>query len=63
VLQAERAVDVLEDRGQRRCQVGLLARGLEIDKLVLREALQMKPGREVEPYLDALFTEILGTPG
>ncbi len=30
-------------------------------KLVLREALQMKPGREVESYLDGLFTEILGT--
>jgi len=32
-------------------------------KLVLREALQMKPGRDVEPYLDALFMEILGTAG
>jgi hypothetical protein len=30
-------------------------------KLVLREALQMKPGREVESFLDGLFTEILGT--
>jgi len=31
VLQAERAVDVLEDRGQRCRWIGLLARGLEID--------------------------------
>ena len=32
-------------------------------RLVLREAIQMKPGREVDAYLDALFTEILGTTG
>src|SRR5687768_10244359 len=32
-------------------------------KLVLREALQMKPGREVEAYLDGLLTEVLGTAG
>jgi MoxR-like ATPase len=32
-------------------------------KLVLKEALLMKPGKEVGPYLDALFNEILGTAG
>jgi hypothetical protein len=32
-------------------------------KLVLKEALQMKPGKEVGPYLDALFNELLGTSG
>jgi MoxR-like ATPase len=32
-------------------------------KLVLSEAVQMKPGKDVGPYLDALFTEILGTAG
>jgi len=32
-------------------------------RLVLREALQMKPGREIDSYLDALFTELLGTTG
>lgn len=32
-------------------------------KLVLGEAIQLKPGREVGPYVDALLTEILGTAG
>jgi MoxR-like ATPase len=32
-------------------------------RMVLAEALKMKPGREVGPFLDRLFTEILGTPG
>jgi MoxR-like ATPase len=32
-------------------------------RLVLKEALQMKPGKEVGAYLDALFTELLGTTG
>jgi MoxR-like ATPase len=32
-------------------------------RLILAEAIQMKPGKDVGPYLDALFTEILGTSG
>jgi MoxR-like ATPase len=32
-------------------------------RLVLSEAIQMKPGKEVGTYLDSLFTEILGTTG
>ncbi|MGC4119422.1 MAG: MoxR family ATPase [Myxococcales bacterium] len=32
-------------------------------RMVLTEALKMKPGREVGAYLDGLFTEVLGTAG
>ena len=32
-------------------------------RMVLTEALKMKPGRDVGPFLDGLFTEVLGTAG
>lgn len=32
-------------------------------RLVLREALAMKPGKEIDAYLDALLTEVLGSDG
>ena len=32
-------------------------------RMILAEAIKMKPGREVGPYLDTLFTQVLGTPG
>ena len=31
--------------------------------MVLTEAMKMKPGRDVGPFLDKLFTEVLGTAG
>ena len=32
-------------------------------RMVLTEAMKMKPGRDVGPFLDKLFTEVLGTAG
>ena len=32
-------------------------------RMVLTEALKMKPGRDIGPFLDALFTDVLGTAG